>query len=123
MLLDTSAWIDFFQGTEKGAKVKNVLKEDKCYTSIVSIAEIVNWCEKNNIDKKYYLDVIEKSSFIINLKKDIVILAGIINYENKIKIKNWGMLDSFIYATGRIYKLKILTLDHHFKDLEGVDLV
>ncbi len=53
---------------------------EKCYTSIVSIAEIVNWCARNNLDKDYYIKVIENNSFVINLKRSIVILAGRINF-------------------------------------------
>ncbi len=123
MLLDTSAWIDFFEGNKGGGKVKEILENEKCYTSIVSIAEIVNWCVRNNLDKDYYIKVIENNSFVINLKKSIVILAGRINFENKKFIKNWGMLDSFIYATARIYNIKLLTSDHHFKDLQGADIL
>lgn len=123
MLLDTSVWIDFFEGNKDGDKVKEILEYEKCYTSIVSIAEIVNWCARNNLDKDYYIKVMENNSFVINLKRSIVILAGRINFENKKFIKNWGMLDSFIYTTAKIYNIKLLTSDHHFKDLQGADIL
>lgn len=123
MLLDTFAWIEFFQGTQKGKGVMDILRQSKCYTSIVSIAEIVNWCIRNGLDKEYYIKVVEKNSLVLNLKKEIVILAGIMNYEQKKGIKNWEMLDSLICATSRVYKLKLLTGDSHFKHLEDVEFL
>ncbi|MBI2631707.1 hypothetical protein HYW75_01775, partial [Candidatus Pacearchaeota archaeon] len=43
-------------------------------------------------------------------------------YRRKI-VPNWGMLDSIIYATSRLYILPVLTKDPHFKGLEGVELL
>jgi len=42
MLLDTSVWIEFFQGTEKSKKVEDILKTEENFTSIVTLAEVVN---------------------------------------------------------------------------------
>jgi len=65
----------------------------------------------------------QSSSDVLDLDEEIAILAGKINFENKKKIKNWGMLDSFIYSTARLYGLKTLTGDKHFKDLEEVEML
>lgn len=123
MLLDTSAWIEFFEGSNKGERVKEVLNQNKCYTSIVSLAEITNWSLKYNRDTTFFIDTVEKLSSIINTDKVIVVSAGQLNYERKKKNKKWGMLDSFILATGMVYNLKILTKDSDFKDLEDIELL
>lgn len=125
MLFDTSAWIEFFQGTEKSKKVENMLKTEENFTSIVTFAEIVNWCLKNRIEDKIkdYVQGIKKGSKILELNEDIVIVAGKLNYERKKIIKNWGMLDSFIVATSLLYNLKILTKDTQFKDLPNVEML
>lgn len=52
MLFDTSAWIEFFQGTEKSKKIENILRTEENFTSIVTLAEVVNWCFKNNVQDK-----------------------------------------------------------------------
>lgn len=123
MLLDTSAWIEFFEGTGKGERVKDVLNQNKCYTSIVSLAEITNWSLKYNKDTKFLVDTIEKLSSIINMDKSIVVLAGQLNFERKKKNKKWGMLDSFVLATGMIYNLKILAKDPDYKDVNDIELL
>jgi predicted nucleic acid-binding protein len=40
-LLDTWAWIEYFEGSQTGKKIDQVLKSDqKVYTSVVSLAEL-----------------------------------------------------------------------------------
>jgi predicted nucleic acid-binding protein len=123
MLLDSSAWIELFIQSEKGKEVKKILETQRCFTSIVSIAEITNWCLKNDRDHKKWINYIEKISQVIPLNKKIVELAGQINFKNKKIIKNWGMLDSLIYSTALIYNLTVLTKDHHFKTLNNVNIL
>ena len=123
MLLDSDAWIELFLGTEKGKKVKELLEKGKHYISIVSIAEITEWSLKNKIETKNLIDVIKKISEVINLNEEIVELAGKINFERKKIIKDWGMLDSLIYATALLYNLKILTGDKHFEKLNNVEML
>ena len=125
MLLDTSAWIEFFQGTEKGKKVGNILRTEENFTSIVTFAEIVNWCLKNNIQDKIkeYIAGIKNGSTILELNEPIAIVAGKLNYERKKIVKNWGMMDSVILSTAQIYNLKVLTKDSQFKDLLSVEIL
>ncbi len=121
MLLDTSAWIEFFIGSAKGKRVKEVLDEADCYTSIVSLAEVTNWALKENKEVPYLINIIKHLSNVIELDEDITVLAGKLNFERKKIIKKWGMLDSFILASGSIYGLKILTKDSDFRDLPDVE--
>jgi predicted nucleic acid-binding protein len=123
MLLDTSAWVEFFEGTNKGARVKDVLSQNKCYTSIVSLAEVTNWSLKEKRNAVFFVDTIGKLSSIINLDDSIAILAGRLNFERKKINKKWGMLDSFILATGMAYNLKILAKDPDYRDLKDVEIL
>lgn len=125
MLLDTSAWIELFQETDKTAAVKDILETEENFTSAITFAEIVYWCSRNNLDEKIpaYLDGIRNGSTILNLNETIIISAGKLNYERKKTIKNWGMMDSLILATSMLYDLKILTKDSHFEDLENVKML
>jgi predicted nucleic acid-binding protein len=123
MLLDTSAWIEFFIGSEKGKRVKEILYINDCYTCIVTMAEVTNWAFKEKISVKPLIEAIKNLSNIIELDEDISVLAGKLNFERKKLNKKWGMLDSFILASGTIYGLKILTKDNDFKDISTVELL
>ena len=105
--------------------VENALKTEENFTSIVTLAEIVNWCLKNDIDYRIreYIEGIKKGSKILELNEAIIISAGELNFKRKKAVHNWGMLDSFILATSLVYDLKILTKDLHFKDLENVKIL
>ena len=123
MLLDTSAWIEFFEGSKRGEKVKEILEKEICYTSIASIAEIVNWSYNERQNKEFLINTVEDLSLVVDLNKDIVILAGKLNFERKKVNKKWGMLDSFILATGLHYSLKILAKDSDFRDVDSVEML
>jgi len=122
MILDSFAWIEFFNGTEKGRKVANFLLKEKCYTCLVSISEIIEWSFKNHFENKIekHMFYIKNLSTIVDFNEDIVMLAGKLNYKRKKNVKDWGMLDSFILSTAVLNNLKILTGDEHFKDLPDV---
>ncbi|MHB1830327.1 MAG: PIN domain-containing protein [Candidatus Micrarchaeaceae archaeon] len=121
MLLDTSAWIEFFIGSAKGKRVREILDKEDCYTSIVSLAEVTNWALKEDREVPFLINTIKQSSNVIELDEDISVLAGKLNFERKRINKKWGMLDSFILASGSIYGLKILTKDGDFRDLPGME--
>ena len=123
MLLDTSAWIELFIGSEKGKRVKDVLYKEDSYTSIVTLAEVTNWALKGRRDVELLVKAIKQLSNIIGLDEDISVLAGKLNFERKKSNKNWGMLDSFILASGSIYGLRILTKDNDFKDIPDVEVL
>lgn len=125
IILDTSAWIEFFQGSEKGDLVKEYLVKEDVYTCETSFAEIMNWCLKSNLSEKAeeYIEGIKKGSKIISLDEDIILLAGKLNFEMKKSVKNLGMMDSFILAASLSYNLRIVTKDNHFKELENVVII
>ena len=123
MLLDSYAWIEFFQASEKGKRVEQILSSKKCYTSIVSVSEVIEWCLKNSRDYQDRISRMERLSQIIPLNKKIVMLSGKINFEHKKKIKGWGMMDSMIYSTAVIYGLRVLTGDQHFKKLDNAEML
>ena len=123
ILLDSSAWVEFFIKSEKGEVVKNILKTKECYTSIVTLAEISNWAMRENLNGKELVQFIINSSKVLNLNFQISFLAGELNFKRKKTVKNWGMIDSIILATSLFYDLKILTKDSHFKGLENVEIL
>ncbi len=121
VLLDTSAWIELFKATKNTGRIKEILTKEPCYTSIVTIAEIVNWAEKEKRNHEDIIDNVGKASTIIGLNESISVLAGRLNFERKKLNSKLGMLDSFILATAMTYGLRILTKDSYFGDLQEVE--
>lgn len=123
MLLDTSAWIEFFIKSPQGEKVKEYLKNENCYTNMTSLAEISNWASKQNKNPEELIIFVKTLTQLVELSETISSKAGELNFQRKKVESNWGMLDSFILATAQIYNLNILTKDRHFKDLPNVELL
>jgi len=125
VLFDTSAWIEFFDGTDKSRLVEDTIKTKEIFTTEITYAEIVTWCLRNKLEHKIrdYIEGIKKGSKILELNEAIIISAGKLNYERKKVVKNWGMIDSLILSTALFYGLKILTKDSHFKGLDNVEIL
>ena len=123
MLLDSSAWVEFFIKSEKGEIVRKLLENEECYTSIATLAEISNYAMREKLDGKELIIFIINSTKVLNLNSEISFLAGKLNYKRKKTVKNWGMIDSLILATSLFYNLKILTKDSHFRDLENAEML
>jgi len=119
MLLDTFAWVEFFRGTEKGNKVKKILKEKQCFTSAISLAELSYWAEKEKLNSKKILSSVKELSAILSLDNYILEAAGKISYSKKKEAKNFGMIDAIILACCKAYNLKIVTGDKHFEKETG----
>jgi len=122
MLLDTYAWVEFFKGTEKGNTIKKILRENQCFTCAISIAELSEWIERDNLDRKKIIHTVKNLSSILGLDEELLELAGILKVKKRKNAKDFGMIDAIILATGKQYNFKILTEDKHFKR-ENVEML
>ena len=75
-LLDTSAWIELFQGTKKGERVKNLMKEERPCMSMVSIAEIAAWVKRENVERETLWTHILNTCTVLDLSPVVSFLAG-----------------------------------------------
>ncbi len=121
MLIDTSAWIEYFVGTKAGEKVRDVIESNRVlYTSPVVISEILSksirtdGLEKGRERVEFILD----RCVVVPFDEDIGLLAGKIHGEMKRRNKSFGMIDAIILATSRHRKLRVLTKDRHFESVE-----
>ncbi len=121
MLLDTYAWVEYFLGSTKGKKVKKMLKENECFTSAISLAEISCWLRKNK-ESREKLDSVKNFSTVLSLDNDLLESAGIISYEKKQSVKDFGLVDAIILATSKIYDLPVVTGDKHFEKENAIML-
>lgn len=115
MLLDTHAWVELFTDSEKGRKIANLIKDMQPATAAPTLAEIVVWARKNSLDADFFLDKIRRASLVLNLTDEISENAGKICFEYKKRAGEWGMVDSFIYATALEYEMNLVTGDPHFR--------
>lgn len=122
-LLDTSAWVEYFRGTEKGAVVRTILAGGIAYTSAITLAEITKWLSENNLDSTIPLRQIKINSVIIPLEESILIESGrryVLLRRVRPKI---GLIDVIIYVSAHLHALMLVTGDSDFKGLPNVEML
>ena len=122
-LLDTSAWVEYFKGSEKGRKVLKVLEEEEIYTSAITFAEITRWVVDNRGNVDSVLSLIRRNSVIIQLEEPILVESGkIYGQLRKIK-KSIGLIDVIIYISALLHGLELVTGDYDFHGLPAVVMI
>ena len=124
-VIDATAWIEYFIGSERGKKVKEILdsNENEIFSSIITLTEVVSVTKRENRDaEEKYRDVLNLSNMhFINL--ELAKEAGILHAEIKKKIKDFGLADVFVLLTARKLGAKIITGDPHFKTFKEAILI
>jgi predicted nucleic acid-binding protein len=110
--------MEYFMGTAKGREVKQVVEGNReLYTSPIILAEI--YSKSIRVDgearAKQRIEFILNRTGVIEVDERIGIEAGLIHVEGREKAKDFGLADALILASTRSKKIKVLTLDHHFK--------
>ncbi len=117
VVLDSFAWIEYFNGTSAGEKVQGFLENGLAVTPAIVVAELSEKHKRLNrvFGSKY--DFVKARTSIVPLEEELARVAGEINFERKQRMKGWGMADSIVLATARRSGSRIVTGDPHFKDL------
>ena len=116
---DSSAWIEYFAGTEKGEKVKKYIDEKyNISTASICLMEIKNKYLREGHTYEDRIDHISTISSIIDITKEIALKGA--------EIKNTHGLytvDAVIYAASQSIKSTLITGDHHFEKLKDVEIL
>lgn len=115
VLIDSSAWIEYLEGSSAGKKVSDILKTDDTYSLNLIIAEVISKVKRSNKDANLAYRIISSNSKILTITPEIAKNAGLLHADIKKKIKRFGLIDSLILISARNLKAKILTGDGHFK--------
>ncbi|MEK6906237.1 MAG: PIN domain-containing protein [Nanoarchaeota archaeon] len=120
IVFDTYAWIEYFNGTNKGEIVRKYMGENEILTPVIVLLELSYKADKEGWNFKDYLKFIKLNSEIVGINEKFVLLFG--DFYNKIKksIKKIGITDIIILHTANINDAKILTGDKHFEKIDNV---
>mgnify|MGYP001580805479 CR=1 FL=1 len=125
IVFDTFAWVEYFNGSEIGVKVKQMLElqENEIFTSIMTIAELASALKRDDRDVEISYKIVKDLSKIYFIDLELAKEAGILHVEMRKKLKDFGMIDCLILLTARKLSAKILTGDPHFKGLKEARLI
>jgi predicted nucleic acid-binding protein len=123
-VIDAYAWIEYLDGSEAGRKVGALIEEnDETYTCAMTIAEIVSKVARKGKNVKVAYDVLLSNSQIVNVDEELSLEAGLLHFEMRKTLKDFGLADAYVLATARKLKAKILTGDMHFKGVKEAILI
>lgn len=118
ILVDTSAWIEFFRKKEPWYSAISVLMDDKriCCSGII-LAELIQGA-KSERELEVLRDFRHVFEFL-NESTDLWQAAGELSNTLQRKGKSVGLSDCYLAASAKAHKAKILTLDKHFDVIKG----
>ncbi len=118
-LLDSFAWIEYFMGSKKGAKVRDYVEgKEPLYTPSICLTEIKSRYLRDRKDPTTRISLIAERSFVMALEMEIALLAADIKQKHKLHT-----IDAIVYATSQYRNLMLVTGDQHFKHLPNVEMI
>lgn len=118
-VLDSFAWIEYFTGSRRGAKVRrHVEEEGPLYTPAVCLTEIKSRYTRDGKDPTERVNFILDRSLIIPLDQETALSAADIKHEHKLHT-----VDAMIYACSQSKTLPLVTGDQHFTRLPMVEMI
>ena len=132
LVFDSYAWIEFFLGSEKGAKVKELIEGDEdIITPTIVLAEIANKYYREGEEEKIIMERISiiRDASTVRYIDDAILRklqeAREVLIENKKRLKlrrDPSLADYIVYAISIAEKARIVTGDDHFKGLNVIFL-
>lgn len=117
LVVDSWAWIEYLDGTERGRKVGEFLegREYELYCSSVSVAEVVSRFIRKQKDPALAFRAMAHFSKIVDADGGLASEAGEVHANRRKNIPDFGLADAFVIVVAERLSAKIVTGDPHFK--------
>ncbi len=121
-LIDTYAWIEYFIGSKRGEKVKEIIENEDniILTPECCLAEIKGWSIRENMDFDELYSIVRKISDVQCVITQDWLDAASIRSEMRKTMKDFGMIDALIIAQQKRMGCKIVSGDPHFEGSKDV---
>lgn len=124
-VIDAYAWVEYFDGTLLGEKVKEIIEnpENSIFTNIITIAELASHFKRKKYDFDEPKKILLSLSSIYSPTLEFAEEAGNLHAELKKERKHMGLADIFVLLTARKIKAKVITGDEDFRGLKEVFMI
>jgi len=124
VIFDAYAWVEYALDSPKAETVARILDgSSEAFTPASALAELKESMLRHGIRQaliRRVLAYVRSRTIVANIDAEIAEVAGETNFQQKKKVKDWGMLDSFVLAVAKVKGGKVITGDPHFKDIGNV---
>jgi len=119
-IVDSSAWIEYLEGSKKGEKVDKILTGDNEILILnLNISEVVSKVKRKGGNAELAYEAMISKAKIFEITPKISKEAGLLHAEIKPNNKNFSLADAIIIKTAESASAKILTGDSHFNKFKG----
>ena len=117
--VDTSAWIEWLEGSDPGKKLAKVFPEkDECIVPTIVQLELSKWLTREvGEEKADQVIAYTQKCIVVPLDTSIALIAADMHRLHKL-----ATADAIVYATALKRGVPLLTCDSHFDGLPGVQL-
>jgi predicted nucleic acid-binding protein len=122
-LIDSSAWIEYLEGSGGGERVSKFLKEGEIFSLSLNIAEVISKVKRSGKDFNLAYKVITSNSKVLEISPQIAKESGLLHAEIKKNKANFGLIDAIILISTRMLKANLVTQDNHFKGFKEAILI
>jgi predicted nucleic acid-binding protein len=121
-LVDTSVWIDFFNGKNEKLKLSlnRLIDEDSVFINDIIYLEIINGCKLHDVNKvKRLFGALLK----VEIEKNNFNLIEKWLHDSKIKPYRFGVCDLIIASCAAHHNLKVWSLDKDFLKMNQLKMI
>ena len=124
-VLDTWAWIEYFEGSDKGKRVQQIIDKQGniIVTNWINLAELISLMKRKKMNYKDAVEIITSNSDIFFGDVEFSVSVGLRHAEIKSGIKDLGLVDACVLATAEKIGANIVTRDPHFKGMKNVVMI
>lgn len=120
-VLDTFAWVEYFNGSALGRQATPFIDGGRCLTPMIVVAELaVKYVRERNPRWEQEFRYLRARSAVAELTIEIAVGAGRVRELMRAAHAGVGLADAIIYETARSHNVPVLTGDPHFKGLPHV---
>ncbi len=119
-VVDAYAWVEYFDGTSAGGKVKEIVENsaNEIFTNVITIAEMSSHFKRKGLDFAEAKKIILSLSVVYIIDEAFAEAVGELHALIKTERKHMSLADVIVLFTGRKLGAKVLTGDEDFRGLK-----
>ena len=123
-LIDSSAWIEYLEGSRTGEKIHKILEEDnEIFVLSVIIAEVISKVKRKSLDPQLAYESMIKNARILDITPRIAKDAGLLHAKLKTEQKSFSLADALIISSTKAINAQLITKDQDFRSFDNVIVI
>lgn len=122
-LIDSSAWMENFSGTQAGIQIEKILQKGNNCTTILVLAELADKFERENLEFHQFFEYIKSKAVILPVTEETALKAASIKKQLRKTAPDTSLIDAINLATTRDMHAKLITCDSDFKNAHDAIII